>query len=147
MVCPPWLKKCVCGGGGDMSPPSPTKLRPWSWSCIRDISKYSYQSILSCHVFSVPMQLKLFLYIWSYRLGWVNNRMWRRWAGWPTRVSHPPRITSWEQQKLAEMPIILHFCTTVRCLSNGGNWRCIIKACSRALSCLACLKCDVDQIR
>ena len=48
---------------------------------IRDISKYSYQSILSCDVFSVRIQWKLFLYVWSYRLGWVEISTWRRWTG------------------------------------------------------------------
>ena len=48
---------------------------------IRDISKFYYQSILSFDVYSVRMQWKLFLYGWSYRLGWVEISMWKRWAG------------------------------------------------------------------
>ena len=47
--------------------------------CIRDIGKYSYQSILSSDLFSVGIQL--FLYVWSYRLGWVEISTWRRWVG------------------------------------------------------------------
>ena len=37
--------------------------------------------MLSSDVFSVCMQRKLLLYVWSYRLGWVEISTWRRWAG------------------------------------------------------------------
>ena len=62
------------------------------WSCNRYISKYSYQSILSFDMFSAHMHEKLFLYVWSYRLGWVEISTWRRWAGlaYKSATGDPP---------------------------------------------------------